>query len=150
MQIRTKYFGQIPYESDDVIYFKSGLFGFEQEKKFLLLPFEGGNGMLVCFQSLVTPELAFVAMNPFALKPDYAPLLQKEELEHLAVQKSQELSFYALCVVRDPVSQSTVNLKCPVAMNEDRNLAVQVILEDGAYEMRHLLSEFRTGEAALC
>ena len=56
----------------------------------------------------------------------------------------------ALCVVRSPVSESTVNLKCPVAVNEDTGAALQTILEDGGYEMRHHLSEFRSGEAAPC
>lgn len=150
MQINTKYFGQVTYEAGDVLHFRDGLFGFEEEKQFLLLPFADGGGMLLCFQSVATPGLAFVAMNPFSLKPDYAPQLQKAELRALGVEKSQDLSFYALCVVRDPVSESTVNLKCPVAVNEDTGAAMQAILEDGDYEMRHRLSEFRTGEAAPC
>lgn len=150
MQIRTKYFGQVAYEAADVLRFRDGLFGFEQEKQFLLLPFAGSDGTLLCFQSVATPELAFVAMNPFSLKPDYAPKLQGAELEALGARKSQDLSFYVLCVVRDPVSESTVNLKCPVAVNEDSGAAMQTILEDGGYEMRHRLSEFRSGEAASC
>ncbi len=150
MQIRTKYFGQVTYEPADVLHFRDGLFGFEQEKQFLLLPFADSDGTLLCFQSVKTPELAFVAMNPFSLNPDYAPKLQEAELEALGVGKSQDLSFYVLCVVRDPVSESTVNLKCPVAVNEDTGAAMQSILEDGGYEMRHRLSEFRSGEAASC
>ena len=150
MQIFTKYFGQVTYEVDDIIRFQDGLFGFEHEKEFLLLPFEGGAGTLLCFQSIMTPGLAFVAMSPFALKPDYTPVLQNSELKLLGVEKSQDLSFYVLCVVRNPVSESTVNLKCPVAINEDTNAALQAILEDGGYEMRHRLSEFGAGEADLC
>lgn len=150
MQVRTKYFGQVTYEAGDVLHFRDGLFGFEQEQKFLLLPFADSEGTLLCFQSVMTPELAFVAMNPFSLNPNYAPKLQEAELKALGAGKSQDLSFYVLCVVRDPVSESTVNLKCPVAVNEDTGVAMQVILEDGDYEMRHRLSEFRSGEAAPC
>lgn len=150
MQIRTKYFGQVTYEAADMLHFRDGLFGFEQEKQFLLLPFAGSDGTLLCFQSVMTPELAFVAMNPFSLNPDYTPKLQTSELKALGVGKSQDLSFYVLCVVRDPVSESTVNLKCPVAVNEDTGAAMQAILEDGGYEMRHRLAEFRAGEAASC
>lgn len=150
MQIGTKYFGQVAYEAGDILRFPSGLFGFEQEREFLLLPFPDSQGLLLCFQSVQTPGLAFVAMNPFSMKPDYAPLLQSRELEALAAEKSQDLSFYVLCVVRDPVSESTVNLKCPVAVNEDTGTAMQVILEDGGYEMRHRLAEFKAGGAASC
>ncbi|MCI2106683.1 MAG: flagellar assembly protein FliW [Intestinimonas sp.] len=146
MQINSKYFGQIEYRDTDVLHFKSGLFGFEQEEHFLLLPFAGSAATLLCFQSIATPELAFVAMNPFALKSDYTPVLSKAELNALGVGDSTELSYYVLCVVKSPVSQSTVNLKCPVAVNEDTGEAVQVILETQNYEMRHLLSEFRAKE----
>ncbi len=138
----TKYFGQVEYQEADVLRFQNGLFGFEEEQRFLLLPFAGSAGTLLCFQSLATPGLAFVAMNPFSLKPDYVPVLPLPELEALGVKQSQELCWYVLCVVRSPVSESTVNLKCPVAVNEDTGAAAQVILDAEGYEMRHPLSGF--------
>ena len=109
---------------------------------FCLLPFEGSGGSLLCFQSAATPALAFVAMDPFMLSPDYAPVLTAEELRELGVERSEELCFYTLCVVRNPASESTVNLRCPVAINDRTRQAVQVILEEGRYQMHHLLSEF--------
>ena len=142
MKLSTKYFGEIDYGDEDVIRFPQGIFAFEEEKEFYLLPFEGSEGSLLCFQSSVTPGLAFVAMNPFCLKPDYAPKLAPGELKALGVERSEDLCFYTLCVVRNPVSDSTVNLRCPVAVNEDTRQAMQVILEDGGYHMHHLLSEF--------
>ena len=150
MEVDTKYFGRITVEEADVFYFQNGLFGFEDEKQFLLLPFAGGEGNLLCFQSVKTAGLAFVAMNPFSLKDDYAPVLQRAELEALGVQRSEELCYYVLCVVRNPVSESTVNLKCPVVINEDTHQAAQVILESGDYEMRHLLSQLGPNEEKPC
>ena len=95
--------------------------------------------------------MAFVAMNPFCLKPDYAPKLAPGELKALGVERSEDLCFYTLCVVRNPVSDSTVNLRCPVAVNEDTRQAMQVILEDQGYKMHHRLSEFgQREEAAPC
>ena len=146
MLLQTKYFGQVECPEDHLIRFEKGLFGFEEEKEFFLLPFQGGDGSLLCFQSAATPQLAFVAMNPFSLKHDYAPVLAAEELRELGVERSEELCFYALCVVRSPVGESTVNLRCPVAVNDRTGKAVQVILETGDYHMRHLLSEFNTGK----
>ena len=49
-------------------------------------------------------------------------------------------------MVRSPVADSTVNLRCPVAVNDQTGQAMQVILESGDYHMRHLLSEFGTGK----
>ena len=151
MRLQTKYFGEIDCPEEEVLRFPEGLFGFEEEKAFCLLPFEGGGGSLLCFQSSVTPGLAFVAMNPFCLKPDYAPKLAPGELKALGVDRSEDLCFYALCVVREPVGESTVNLRCPVALNDRTREAVQVILETEQYLMHHPLTEFeRGGEAQVC
>ena len=150
MKLQTKYFGEIEYEGGDAISFPAGLFGFEEEQEFLLLPFEGSAGSLLCFQSTHTPALAFVAMDPFSLLPDYTPVLQPQELKELGVTDSQELGFYVLCVVKKPVSDSTVNLKCPVAIHPETRVARQVILDTEAYEMRHPLAQFGTEEGTLC
>ena len=151
MRLKTKYFGEIDCPEEEKLHFPEGLFGFEEEKEFFLLPFEGSEGSLLCFQGAATPGLAFVAVNPFSMKPDYAPVLAAGELAAMGVERSEELCFYALCVVRSPVAESTINLRCPVAVNDRTRRAVQVILEDGAYHMQHLLSEFgRKEEGAPC
>lgn len=148
MKTATKYFGEIEYEKTDVLSFPKGLFAFEGEKEFLLLPFEGGESALLCLQSLADPDLAFVVMNPFMVNPAYAPVLQKEELKTLGVADSRELCYYVLCVVKSPAAESTLNMKCPVVINDDTRQAMQVILEGDTYGMRHRLSEFEgRGEA---
>ena len=150
MKLQTKYFGEIDYEAGDVITFPVGPFSFEEEHEFLLLPFEGGAGSLLCFQSIHTPGLAFVALDPCSLLPGHNPVLQPQELKELGVADSQELGFYVLCVVKKPVSDSTVNLKCPVAIHPETRVARQVILETDAYEMRHPLAQFGNEEGAPC
>ncbi len=91
MKTETKYFGEIEYEATDVLNFGRGIFAFEDEHEFLLLPFADSDGSLLCLQSLATPSLAFVLMNPFALDAAYAPVLQPEELKTLGVKDSREL-----------------------------------------------------------
>jgi len=150
LKLQTKYFGEISYEPDEVLTFPIGLFGFEEEHQFLLLPFEGSVGTLLCLQSMVTPSLAFVVIDPFSLCPDYAPALQPQELKALGVEESGQLGFYVLCVVKNPVADSTVNLKCPVAINPETRVAQQVILETDVYDMRHLLAEFGRKEESSC
>lgn len=148
MQLKTKYFGSIDCSPEDFLHFPNGLFGFEEEKQFILLPFADSGGNLLCLQSTATPSLAFVAMNPFSLKPDYTPVLSQEELQLMGVTRSEDLCYYVLCAVREPVSESTVNLKCPVVLHDDTRVAAQVILETGGYGMRHRLAEFSRQEGA--
>jgi len=138
----TKYFGEVEYEQTDILNFARGIFAFEDEHEFLLLPFADSDGTLLCLQSLATPSLAFVLMNPFSLNPAYAPVLQPEELKTMGVADSRALCFYVMCVVKSPVAESTLNFKCPVVINDETRQAMQVILETNDYGMRHLLSEF--------
>ena len=148
-ELQSKYFGTVEYEEKDVIRFPAGLFGFDEEHAFLLLPFEGGGGSMLCLQSVATPALAFVVLDPFSLKPDYAPELTKAELRQFGVEEVGDLGFYVLCAVKNPVSASTVNLKCPLVIHPETREARQVIMEH--YEMRHPLAEFSRGEeAVLC
>lgn len=146
MKLSTKYFGEIDCQEEDILRFPKGLFAFEEETEFLLLPFSGSDGTLLCLQSRQTPQLAFVAMNPFSLDGSYTPVLQPEELQELGVSDSTELCYYVLCVVKNPVSSSTVNLQCPVVVNDRTRQCMQVILEGDQYGMRHPLSEFQTEE----
>ena len=101
MLLKTKYFGAVDCPDEERVHFAAGLFGFEEEKDFYLLPFEGSGGSLLCFQSAATPALAFVAVNPFSFKTDYAPKLAAAELEGLGGGGSVDRWFYDLCVVRD-------------------------------------------------
>lgn len=149
LKLQTKYFGEIEYEADEVIRFPGGIFGFEEEHSFLLLPFDGSGGNLLCLQSTATPALAFVVMDAFSLMPDYAPVLQKAELEQFGVEDAGALGFYVLCAVKNPVSSSTVNLRCPLVIHPETREARQIIME--VYEMRHPLEEFgQREEAAPC
>lgn len=149
MKTQTKYFGEIDYTKDELIAFPKGLFGFEEEQKFLLIPFSDA-GTLFSLQSVKTPELAFTLMHPFTLHTGYAPVLQAEELKTLQVEKSEDLYYYVMCTVKEPVTECTVNMKCPLAINPDTRRGMQAILEDDTWEMRHKLSEFEKREDETC
>ena len=146
MKLQTKYFGEIDYEPAESIRFPAGMFGFDDEHDFLLLPFEGSGHSMLCLQSIATPALAFILLDPFSLCPAYTPVLRKTELELFAVEDTGALCFYVLCAVKNPVAASTVNLKCPVVINPGTNEARQIIMETEAYDMRHPLADFGRGE----
>lgn len=144
MELDTKYFGAIRCDEESILHFPDGIFAFEEEKEFLLIPFKEGEGSMLCLQSVATPQLAFVVMDPFYLDKSYAPVLTPKELEMMEASCSENLIYYSLCVVQEPISKSRVNLKCPVVINDVTRQGRQVILDQ--YEMRHLLSEFAVKE----
>ena len=122
MKLDTKYFGPVEYSVTDVLSFPQGLFSFEEERQFLLLPFHGSEGTMLCLQSVKTPALAFVAMNPFALLPSYAPELRPEELEQLGCPKAKicAIMYCAPSKTRWPTAQSICVAPSPSTMRAAR------------------------------
>ena len=148
MKIQTKYFGELNIDDSTTLRFSDGLFGFEQEKEFVLLSFSEEEDFLLCLQSVTTPFLAFTVLNPFMVMPEYRPTLPQEELQRLGVDKSEDLCYYVLCRVENPVSKITVNMRCPVVLNDQTRQARQVILDE--YEMRCTLSSLGKKDDGAC
>ena len=148
MKIQTKYFGELNIDDSTTLRFSDGWFGFEQEKEFVLLSFSEEEDFLLCLQSVKTPFLAFTLLNPFMVMPEYRPVLLQEDLQRLGVDKSEDLCYYVLCRVENPVSKSTVNLRCPVVLNDQTRQARQVILDE--YEMRCPLSSLGKKDDGAC
>lgn len=136
MEINTKYFGKLPFEQEEAIIFENGIFGFEDYKKYILIRFDDDKGSLLSLQSIDNENLAFVAVNPFKFIPDYAPILTEEDLKDLRANSVENLLVYNICVIKDNLGESTINLRCPIIVNAEIRLAKQVILEDSNYSFR--------------
>ena len=147
MEVSTKYFDKISVSQKDIIKFEYGLFGFEMLKDYILISFEPGSDNLMCLQSTEDSELAFILMNPFNLKKDYSPNLNDLDIEELGIRETTEgVLYYVVCVVKDDVSESTVNLKSPIVINPENQTAKQLILDDERYSFRHSLQQLMEGD----
>lgn len=143
MTIQTDY-GMVEYVPEDLITFSDGLFGFPKLTRYLLLRIgerEDDDSILLML-SVEDPNVVFVLINPFFLCPDYSPVLAPEELSCLKAADSGELSYYAICVVRNNYLENTVNLKCPLVINPQTRCGIQLILENSSYEYCHKLGSF--------
>jgi flagellar assembly factor FliW len=143
MNINTQYFGTITYSNEELIYFPDGLYGFEDRKKYIPLAFQDGSDALICLQSIEDSEVSFILMNPFQLYEDYNPILSEEDQQQLNCEQDESIiSYYVICVIHDSMEESTVNLKCPIAVNTETREARQVILDNPLYKHRHAIHDF--------
>lgn len=143
MNIHTQYFGVITCSDEELIHFPEGLFGFTNLKDYIPLAFQEGNDALLCLQSIEEVEVSFILMNPFLLYEDYTPVLSEEDQQGLNCQNDDSIiSYYVICVIHDSMEDSTVNLKCPIAVNTETREARQVILDNPLYKLRHLIRDF--------
>lgn len=141
MEVNTNYFGKVPYTDEEVIHFPEGLFGFEHQHDYLPIAFEHDSDKMICLQSIHDDSLSFILMNPFYLNLDYIPVLSKDDYLLLKNPGEEELSYYVICVIRDSIEKSTVNLKSPIVVNIRNRYAKQIILDNSDYTFRQPLGE---------
>ncbi len=144
MIIETDAYGEIEYEEKDLITFPDGIFGFQDLKHYLLLSLTEGDDTILLMLATDRPEIVFAIVNPLLFCPDYAPVLSEAELSFLDAGDADELSYYAICNIRNQAEylQSTVNLKCPLVIDPITRKGMQVILSDPAYQYRHRFDSF--------
>ena len=138
MIVQTAYFGELEIDESQIIHFEHGIPGFEEEKQFILQSIEEDSGFQV-LQSVQTPELTFIVVNPYAVVIGYSFDLDEATVHALRLQEEKDVAVLAIVTLKETLAKSTVNLKAPVIVNTKNNHAKQVILNDDVYAIRHPL-----------
>ncbi|WP_031407012.1 flagellar assembly protein FliW [Geobacillus vulcani] len=137
MNVRTKYHGEIDIAEQDIVRFPHGLPGFANEKRFVLLPL--ADTPFVILQSVETPALGFVLIEPFSYFPSYEFELDEATVEQLEIESERDVAVYVILTVADPFHETTANLQAPVVINVRQRTGKQVILTNTAYKTKHRL-----------
>lgn len=139
MKINTSRFGRLKIERSKLIFFKSGIPGFENLNKFVLLP-QGDSGVYFWLQSVENPDVAFLVVNPFIFFPDYDIEIPEADVCELELNNlDQILVFVIITIPPEDIRRATVNLLAPVIINTQNKKGKQVVLEGTRYTTRHLL-----------
>jgi len=144
MTLNTTRFGELEIESDAIITFTQPIIGFQEYRRFVVLP--GPDGSLVTWlQSIDSGELAFLMVDPRHVFPGYQVSLSQHELSELAVTGVGELEIYTLVVVPEDPSKIRTNLKAPVLINRKHRLGKQTVLEKSDYPIQCFLAQAKPG-----
>jgi flagellar assembly factor FliW len=139
MEVRTTRFGvleTVAVADEALLVFPHGLPGFEHHVHFALL--EEPPYLPFCWlQSLHDPDVAFLLLDPFLLRPDYDFELSPADVTLLQLDEHTLPRVFCILVVPRDIWQMTANLKAPVVVNPRRGLGKQVILPDDRYPLRH-------------
>jgi flagellar assembly factor FliW len=123
---------------DAIIHFDEGLIGFSEFKDFVLME----NDSLAPFrllQSLESPQVGFLVLEPTVLVNNYYDLVPAREWESLAVSgRTKPLGFVIVVVGANPEA-STGNLQAPLLINYDTMMGKQIILTDSGFSVRYPL-----------
>jgi flagellar assembly factor FliW len=140
---QTKFHGDIQYELHQVLRVPQGLFGFPEEKDFLLLELPSSRP-LVFIQSVRSQNLCFLALPVQVVSPEYELSLRPEDV--FALGYSPELppamGKQLLCLAILTICErgtATANLAAPLVIDIAGHRGVQAIV-NGPYSPRHIMT----------
>lgn len=123
MKITTIKFGEFEYDSDKIIFFESGLLGFEQLKEYLLIKTD--DEFFYWLNSIDEPEIAFPLVGTRLLDVDYS---YDKEYEPFGIVNLN----------KDPL-KIVVNLKAPVFINQVEKKGFQKIFDLEEFSLNYSL-----------
>ena len=130
-------FGHFALSGHEAISFPSGIPGFEDCRRFVLLSAEE-LAPLSCLQSVEGPPASFLVIDPRLILHDYRCMLGQTDMVRLGVTQAGVLLWLAL-VSFDEGQRTYVNLRAPIVINPERMLGYQVMPHHSLYPLRHPL-----------
>ena len=147
MDVLTRDYGIISVGEESIIRFDDGILGFEGYHNYILLDDGSGGSPFKCLQSMEESSLAFVLIDPFAVKPEYEIELDEELTASLDIRDMKDVVVLSIVVVPDDVSKACFNLKAPLVINARLRKGVQYIVDNDEYKVRHyILDELDKGK----
>ena len=139
MKIQTAFLGEIEIDDSQIIHFEHGLPGFEEEQNFTLISLED-DAVYQVLQSINSPHIAFITVNPFVFT-NYSFDLDESTVHSLSIKSNKDIAIISIVTVKDPFSESTLNLKAPIVINMKIKKAKQTIIEKSDFSLRHPISQ---------
>jgi len=127
--------GEIEFAETDVITLCAPILGFPDLSDFILISNDKSYPFL-WFQSVQDANICFILVEPEIFYPDYKPELNKREGKILGAEDDSEIKLFGIVVVPDQPKNATVNLRAPLALNMNKKLSKQVILEDDKWQIK--------------
>ena len=140
MKVNTSRFGTLDIPENKIIHFPDGLYGFEKETEFTLLPFNPNvESPMEWMQSLKSSHLAFVITDPYLYLLDYKLKLSEEDKKRVKLEGQELFLTRTIVTIPENYLEMTANLIAPLVINKDKGIAKQFVLTSMDYDTRHYL-----------
>ena len=136
-------FGDISIDKSRIIRMKGGILGFEHLKRYVLF-MQDKEIPFWWFQSVENGSIAFVVINSFVAKPDYAPVIPDNEAKLLEITSPEDVVLLSIVTINSNPFKVTANLSAPIVINAKKMLAKQVILDGPGYPVQYSITGSKT------
>jgi flagellar assembly factor FliW len=136
MLLKTRLFGEIKVNDEEVIHFTKPILGFDDCRQYLLMENES---IFPTFwlQSINDPNLAFPVISPFSVDENYSINLQALDLDDIRLKSVDDALVLTLMVVPQSMSSIRTNLRAPIIYNPEKKVAKQLILYDEKHPIHY-------------
>jgi flagellar assembly factor FliW len=131
----TTRFGEFEADSRNLLSFPSGLPGFEECRRFVLLSSMEGAPLQI-LMSIDGPPASFLTLDPRLVLPEYRCRLGASDKERLSAGDADTLLWLVLLTINDR-GAAFANLRAPIVINPAGMVGYQVVPQDGLYPLRH-------------
>jgi flagellar assembly factor FliW len=138
MKLETRQFGPLEVEPASILNFPSGLLGFEELKRFVLLE-RPEIAPLEWLQSVENPQIVFTVIDPTVVFENYLPDLSPEDYEALGISDGEPVKVRVLVTVPKDPADMTANLLGPLVISTAQGKGRQVVLVNSEYPVRQRL-----------
>jgi flagellar assembly factor FliW len=133
VELESGRFGTISYNKGDIIAMARGLLGFEGFKRFVIVS-PDDQGPFRWLQSIDDPNLAFLAIDPLLIRPDFKVEISPKDLDILEAKNGKDLAMYLLVSIpKGRIEGMSANMQAPIVINRDKMVATQLIINDSGY-----------------
>lgn len=138
MKVQSTRLGEVEVEAQNIVCFSEGILGFPHYERYALVMMKDSESPIELLQSVDDPDLTFMVTDPFLFKRDYGFDLQEDWKNKLKITKPEEVSVRVIVTARAN-NQISINLKAPIIVNIQSQLAAQIILDGTDYTLQHLI-----------
>jgi flagellar assembly factor FliW len=135
MQIQTTRFGTIEVNESDLVTFNEGLLGFIELRKFVLLD-DPNDEIFAWLQSCERPGIAFPILEPELFAEGFNPTITKGDLSAINLTSKEGMRLFTIITIPEDATQMTANLKAPIAINIEKRVAKQVVVQENEYQIK--------------
>ena len=136
MKLQTSRFGELDIDPSRIITFSEGILGFPNDLRYVLLDRDAATPFS-WLQSVDTPTLAFVLVDPLLFLPDYRVEITPDDAAALGISDPAGTAVLCIVTVGDGGASVTANLLGPIVINPANMRACQIVLLDSRYSIHY-------------
>jgi flagellar assembly factor FliW len=136
MLVKTKVFNEVEIDISSKVVFADGIPGFKDLKEYVLIKQDDETDFSY-LQSLENEGICFIVVPPAILVGNYDIEISDDTVKKLNIEKPEDVELYTILTIPEDIRAMTANLKAPILINRKNNKAVQEILEDDKYSIKH-------------